>query len=77
MKLEYRIPFVSDEWKPMKAESLHEADREIAAIGPYGEEAIVRDAKTKKRLQRGNPYGRNAGTRCDTNSGPCACGAWH
>ena len=23
------------------------------------------------------PYGRNGGVACDTNSGPCACGAWH
>lgn len=22
-------------------------------------------------------YGTNAGTKCDTNDGPCACGAWH
>jgi len=24
-----------------------------------------------------NIYGSNAGIRCDTDSGPCACGAWH
>ena len=22
-------------------------------------------------------YGMNGGIRCDTDSGPCACGAWH
>jgi hypothetical protein len=22
-------------------------------------------------------YGSNAGRECDTNSGPCSCGAWH
>jgi hypothetical protein len=22
-------------------------------------------------------YGSNAGIRCDTDDGPCACGAWH
>ncbi len=22
-------------------------------------------------------YGSNAGVRCDTDDGPCACGAWH
>lgn len=22
-------------------------------------------------------YGRNGGRDCDTNSGPCSCGAWH
>jgi hypothetical protein len=22
-------------------------------------------------------YGTNAGVKCDTDNGPCACGAWH
>ena len=22
-------------------------------------------------------YGTNAGAQCDTNDGPCSCGAWH
>lgn len=32
------------------------------------------EAKDKNRLIN---YGSNASIRCDTDNGPCACGAWH
>jgi hypothetical protein len=28
-------------------------------------------------VQGHRDYGRNGGIVCDTNSGPCSCGAWH
>jgi hypothetical protein len=32
---------------------------------------------TASRVDGQRDYGTNGGVRCDTNSGPCACGAWH
>ena len=77
MKIEYRIPFVREGWTLMKSTNITDATRELDAMGPYGEEAQMRNAETKKRLQRPALYGYNGGVRCDTHSGPCACGAWH
>ncbi len=33
----------------------------------YDEEAVEQEKH----------YGSNAGIRCDTDDGPCSCGAWH
>lgn len=43
MKLEYNIWNITNGWQPMQATSLKEAQHEIEAMGPYGEEAVIRD----------------------------------
>ena len=79
MKFEYYIPFVTSDWKPLRATTADEAARELARMGVYGEEARLRDAETKAPVKRGDPFGRNGGVRCDrpAGGGPCSCGAWH
>ena len=38
---------------------------------------LVRESGEAKAQKRLVDYGSNAGIRCDTDNGPCACGAWH
>lgn len=52
-------------------------------IGKHGRE-LLGAAKVAKSWTKymevkreDEPYGRNGGVVCDTNKGPCACGAWH
>ena len=71
MRLEYRLPLVSNEgWKPLS--SMKEAVR----LSSYAD-IQLRDAETHEAVKLGAPYGFNEGTRCDVSDGPCACGAWH
>lgn len=77
MKLEYRITFIHETWRSLRATTLDEATRELMAMGPHTEEAQLRDADTGDIYPQTAPYGRNAGVRCDACTGPCACGAWH
>ena len=43
MKFEYNIWNITKGWQLMKATTLEAATREINAMGPYGEEAKIRD----------------------------------
>lgn len=38
---------------------------------------LVRESGEAKDQNRLVDYGSNAGIRCDSDDGPCACGAWH
>ena len=38
---------------------------------------LVRESGEAKDRNGSVDYGSNAGIRCDTDNGPCACGAWH
>lgn len=75
MKLEYRFPLSDPEWKPLKANTLMEAAKEVAGII----DIQVRNATTKEIIKLPAPYGYNAGVMCDTppGDGPCSCGAHH
>lgn len=46
-------------------------------IKPVHIEPEATELKVDKENDVAVDYGSNAGVRCDTDDGPCACGAWH
>jgi hypothetical protein len=81
MKLEYCLrlsnPYKENLWKPLRATNEKDAAQESAPLASiWGAGGILcRNAETKELIQLS--YRKNAGQICDTNSGPCSCGAWH
>ena len=61
---------------PTDYESDERRDREAARIEREIDKAD-HDRDRKKDQDGLIDYGSNAGIRCDTDDGPCACGAWH
>lgn len=58
-------------------------DRKLVLLSELGlrpmREGVNVTSSHKKIVsdQDAKNYGSNAGIRCDTDEGPCACGAWH
>ena len=46
MKLEYRIWNIKPEWTPLKSTTISGAQDELEAMGPYAEEAQIKDVET-------------------------------
>lgn len=68
MKYEYRIWNITKGWKLMKATTLEQAQEEILAKGPYGEEAVIRDVATGliyRQNKRRNEVNKTHGIDCD------------
>ncbi len=53
MRYEYNIWNITESWMPLRATTLEGAQQELDQMGPYAEEAIIRDesGNTYKRRQ--------------------------
>lgn len=62
-KIEWKVWNMHKDWQPMKATTLDEAARELAAKGPYAEEAQIRidgkviDYHPPRQQPNFGPYG--------------------